>query len=253
MGTRPIINGVETLYQQTIIITPTKAQVDPVKKIPVLVLVVLVALAPPLVPQARAAEYMYVSDQLRITLRTGQGNEHRILKTLASGEKVEILETTDTGYARVRAADGTEGWVRTQYLIDEPIARDQLAAAQARLAKVEENLQKLRARLAGLKKEKRELLATRDRLQGELAALKKELAHLKEVSGRPIELDNENRLLRERNVALEQDLALKIQENQILKDKSDREWFVIGAAVLVVGIILGLVLPRLRTRRRSSW
>ncbi|HEB58153.1 MAG TPA: TIGR04211 family SH3 domain-containing protein [Gammaproteobacteria bacterium] len=204
-------------------------------------------------PLTQAEETMYVSDQLRITLRTGQGNEHRILKTLASGEKVEVLETTETGYSHVRASDGTEGWVRTQYLMAEPIARDQLAAAQARLAKVEESLAGLRAQLSALKKDKAVLEAAKRELEKELATLKKRLAHLNEVAERPIALDNENRQLRETNLALEQDLELKIQENQILKDKSDREWFVIGAAVLIVGIVLGLVLPRLRVRRRSGW
>ena len=64
---------------------------------------------------ALASGSYYVADQLVITLRSGQGDQYRIIKTLRSGEKVEMLE--DAGeHARVRAADGTEAWARKQYL-----------------------------------------------------------------------------------------------------------------------------------------
>ena len=40
---------------------------------------------------AAHAETRWVSDQLVITLRTGQGNQYQILKTLPSGTKLEVL------------------------------------------------------------------------------------------------------------------------------------------------------------------
>ena len=35
-------------------------------------------------------------------------------------------------------------------------------------------------------------------------------------------------------------------------DKTEQNWFMIGAAAIIVGIVLGLILPRLRVRRRRS-
>ena len=202
---------------------------------------------------ATAADVMYVNDQLRITLRTGQGNEHRIIKALITGDRLEVLETTDTGYTQVRAEDGTEGWVRTQYLTEEPVAAIKLGAAEKKLASANE-------RLAALKQQVSELQSARSKLESENQAITKknksidkELAHLSKVATRPIQLDKENKRLKEANVNLETNLQLKMQENQVLKDKSDREWFVIGAAVLLGGIILGLIIPKLRPRKRSSW
>lgn len=196
---------------------------------------------------------MYVSDQLRITVRTGQGNQHRIIKTLKSGDKVEVLEATDTGYAFVRTADGTEGWVRSQYLVAEPIARDRLAAAKARLERLGQRVATLRENLAEVKAERARLQQENAALTRKVAALEKQVEHLNQVAARPIQLDKENKRLKEQNLQLENDLQLKIRENQVLKDRSDREWFVIGAAVLLGGILLGLILPKLRIRRRSSW
>ena len=42
-------------------------------------------------------------------------------------------------------------------------------------------------------------------------------------------------------------------ENNALKDNSTRSWFLIGAAVLFAGILLGIILPRLKVRKKDSW
>jgi SH3 domain protein len=38
-----------------------------------------------------------------------------------------------------------------------------------------------------------------------------------------------------------------------IKRNTQRDWFLIGAGVLFGGILLGLILPRLKLRRRSGW
>jgi SH3 domain protein len=43
------------------------------------------------------------------------------------------------------------------------------------------------------------------------------------------------------------------QENRQLASQTTRYWFISGAAVLLVGILLGLWLPSLRRRRRSGY
>jgi len=66
-------------------------------------------------------------------------------------------------------------------------------------------------------------------------------------------LAGQNTRLRERlaeaRSALEQlDLAAERQRQRAL-----RQWFLAGAGVLLAGILLGLLLPRLVYRRRSRW
>jgi SH3 domain protein len=43
-------------------------------------------------------------------------------------------------------------------------------------------------------------------------------------------------------------------EKQTLEESTSQDWFLIGAGVLLGGIILGLILPRISWRRKtSSW
>jgi len=199
------------------------------------------------------AKTQYVSDHLVITVRTGQGAQFQIIKTLESGEHVQVLETTDTGYTRIETVDGTEGWVRSQYLIDEPVAREKLTYANSRLEKTQTALKKLKESYAKLKKEHATLSKEQASLSTNKKQLDSELARLNEVAKKPILLDKQNRELQQKNVTLEKDLQRLNQENHSLKDRSQREWFIAGALVLFGGMILGLIIPKLRGRKRSSW
>lgn len=200
-----------------------------------------------------AAEYQYVSDSLIITLRNGQGNSYQILKTLPTGTRLEVLETTEEGYTRVRTSDGTEGWVRSQYLMTEPTAAMQLEEATRKLNTLQEQHEKLRSTLSEVQAERARLATERDELLKKTDDAQSRLAHLNEVAARPIVLDKENRELQQKNVALEKELQILNQENQALKDRARREWFIAGAGVLFGGLLLGLFIPRIRWRKQSSW
>lgn len=199
------------------------------------------------------AKTQYVSDHLVITVRTGQGAQFQIIKTLETGEHVEVLETTDTGYTRVKTSDGTEGWVRSQYLAEEPVASEKLAQVEAQLIKTREALTTFKDNYASLSKEHKILSQTQSSLSTDKKQLDSELARLNEVAKQPILLDKQNRELQEKNVTLEKDLQRLNQENHSLKDRSQREWFIAGALVLFGGLILGLVIPKLHRRKASSW
>ena len=202
---------------------------------------------------AAQAKTQYVSDHLVITVRTGQGAQFQIIKTLESGEHVEVLEVTDTGYTRIETADGTEGWVRTQYLAEEPVASEKLVKAEAKLLKTRTALNNLKEKFASLSKEHKILSQSQATLSTDKQQLDTELARLSEVAKKPILLDKQNRELQQKNVTLEKDLQRLNQENYSLKDRSQREWFIAGALVLFGGMILGLLIPKLRGRKRNSW
>lgn len=204
-------------------------------------------------PFSAQAETQYVSDHLVITVRTGQGAQFQIIKTLESGEHVKVLETTDTGYTRIETNDGTEGWVRSQYLAEEPVASERLVKTEAKLVKTQAALKSIKESFVTLKQEHKTLSQLQNTLSTDKKQLDTELARLNEIAKKPIILDRQNRKLQQQNVTLEKDLQRLNQENHSLKDRSQREWFIAGALVLLGGIILGLIIPKLRGRKRSSW
>ena len=212
----------------------------------------LSALLLPLLVQAQ--DIRYVSDELIITMRTGQGSQYQILKTLPSGTRLEILETDDeTGYSKVRIPDGKEGWVLNRFLTVEPIAREKLAAAQGKMQRLVEQNNALKEELANLKNNNTDLEAERNALLNQQEKAKSELDRLNQVAAQPLQLDKQNRELKQQNVSLEKELQLIQQENQVLKDRSQREWFIAGAGVLLGGLLLGLILPKIRWRKKSNW
>ena len=202
---------------------------------------------------AMAENIQYVSDQIRITLRTGQGSNYQIIKTLNSGTKLDVLEITDTGYAHVRLEDGVEGWIRSQYLSEEPIARIVLDSAQKQLDRLKEQNARLREEAGNLRKTNKTLQAERSELSKNLEGANKDLTRLSEVAAKPILLDKENRDLQQRNIAQEKQLQMMDQEIQVLKDRSQREWFMAGAGVLLSGVLFGLLIPKVRWKKKSSW
>jgi SH3 domain protein len=200
------------------------------------------------------AQTRYVSDRLEVTLRTGTTTQHAILRMVPSGTRVEVLETdADSGNSRVRIPDGTEGWVLTRFLMDQPAARDQLAAATRRMEALSARVAELAAQGEVASGERDALQAERDGLRAELEEVRAELERIRRVSASAVELDQANRELRTRLAAAEQvndSLRMELAE---ARSTTRRDWFLAGAGVLAFGLILGLVLPRLKFGRRSRW
>lgn len=200
---------------------------------------------------AAAAETRYVNDELVITMRTGQGTTYQILRTLNSGTPLEVLEEADK-YIRVRTRDGLEGWVLAQYLTNTPIARDRLEQAEKRLSQLQADKQQLQQALSELKQEKGTVEKEQRSLSAETEKLRNELEHLQSVAERPIELDRQNRDLKEKAQSLQREIEQLKSDNAHLQDRTQRDWFITGAGVLFGGILLGLILPMLRRKKKTG-
>jgi SH3 domain protein len=198
------------------------------------------------------AETRYVVDKLIITMRSGQSTQHKIISHLPSNTKLDVLETGDK-YSQVRTPDGKEGWVLNQYITETPTAKLKLAVAQNRLAKLTAENDRLKAEMNNLSTKEANVSKEHKSLTRSSKKQADELAHLRRVAAKPLKLENENQRMKKEFLNLENEHTLLSQETQMLRDSSDREWFLNGAGVIIVGIILGLIIPRLRMRKKSSW
>ena len=201
------------------------------------------------------AETRYVTDRSEIMMRRGESTRHKIIRSLPSGAAVEELSANKTtGYSEIQTEDGATGYVLTRQLQEEPVARDRLAAMQARLAELQRAPNQLAAQLAELRSAHDELEADHEALEGEKERLEEELASIRHASANVVRITQERSELRKNLANLTREVADLQQENRDLKNETTQRWFLIGAGVVTGGVIIGLVLPHLRFRRRkSSW
>ena len=194
----------------------------------------------------------YITDQLSVTMRHGQGTQYRIVDSLQSGQAVQVLQSNPkTGYSEVKTQNGDTGWVLTRYLTDTPSARQRLSQAQKTVAQLQQQNQALQSKLNDLQSTKSQLTAKRSNLEAENKQLQSRLQDISSKASHAIQISRTNQHLKERLASLQADRSrLKYQNNAL---RSHRRGLEVGAVILFAGIVLGLVLPRLRLRRRSSW
>ena len=196
----------------------------------------------------------YVTDSLRLEARQGPSTNHKITNMLESGTRVTVLEDdAETGYSRIALDDGTELWILTRFLMDEPPARDQLAAAQEKFAREREIARDLASQLETLGQTATEIEQHRSELAKDKKVLQTELAQIKQAAADTLAIKERNQSLNNRLETLAADLEAAKQRNRALKERSERDWFLAGAGVLLGGMILGLLIPKIRWKRRRGW
>jgi len=198
------------------------------------------------------ADTRYVVDQIFITLRAGPSNEFRVLKTLKSGDSMDLLEEQEE-YSRVMMADGTEGWVKSKYIDPTPIAAIALVQANQRVEQLEKSNAELKEKITNLNTELKTL--TQDLSQAEKSnkKLTRDFDKINQVAAKPIEVAQQNEELLARNQQIEEEILELRRENETYANTAGRGWFMAGAGVVVLGLAIGLIIPRIRWRKSSSY
>ncbi len=201
------------------------------------------------------AETRFVTDQVKITLRSGESTEHKVMQMLPSGLPLEVLSSNEeTGYSYVRTEEGDTGYVLSRLLIGLPSARQRLAAAEQRLAELQQEPEKLASKLVALQTQYDGLKATYETAESDNRNLKAQLEEIRSAATNAVSIADERNMLRKRVAALNGEVGELKLDNQDLRNQSERKWFMMGAGAIIVGILLGLILPRLRfRRRRDTW
>lgn len=200
------------------------------------------------------AQSAWVSDEFEITLRSGPSTTNAIERMLGSGTRLEVLETdADSGYSRVRTMAGTEGWVLTRYLMGEPAAREQLETLTGQLTNATAEGSSMTQQLQAVRAEQQKALRQIDDLEIQRDRLQEQLDELTRKSANVLSLDKQNQSLSEQLADAEIKVGILEEENESLRVQKDRKWFITGALVLVGGVLLGLILPRIKFQRRSRY
>jgi len=138
-----------------------------------------------LLPAAAAAETAYVTDVLRLNVYGTPDFSGSAVRTLVSGDGFEVL-VRDRLATQIRLADGTEGYVRSAYIVDDKPARLIVAETQAEVDRLTTELRQaeeifaepaaeisaLEARISSLEGDLDSRTAETDSLEKEVAGLK---------------------------------------------------------------------------------
>jgi len=201
-----------------------------------------------------AAETVYVTDNLSLSLRSEADSQAKIIKSLPSGTPLTTLkDKKKPGFTRVRTESGVEGYMLNGHISKELPARLQLETANKQAKTLQAENLSLQAELKILKDSitpgtslEKSLAAERDRLNLELNELKAAAAGV-------VQLKNEHDELQERVVNSERELQQLKLENQSLKDTAEQDWFLYGGILVFFSVILGFLLPKLGWQRKNRW
>jgi SH3 domain protein len=213
----------------------------------VVLLLVLVSAAPV------EAATMYVSDALTVPMRRGPSTGHRILHAgLPAGTALEVLgEDKAAGFTQVRTTNGTEGWVPTQYLTAQPVARDRLTAANRRIQTLEAELKSVRENYQETRGARTSAETRSADLDKKTKQLQAELAEIRRVSATSISQYEENKVLKAENADLKAKTTELTARVQRLERSELVRFFLFGGALVIIGLIIGAVIKA--RPKRSNW
>lgn len=200
-----------------------------------------------------SAETMYVSDELTVPMRSGTSDQYRIVSFLPSGAALEVLEPSPDGsYQHVKTGD-KDGWVKTEQLMKAPAARDQLVTLNQRIESLKAQLKQSGNSIAGLNTQIKQLENDKRALEKNRDDLNASLNQLKQVAAHPVEIAQKNRALEDKLAGLNAEYSAVQTENEHLRNRDLKEWFMIGGGVSLISLFFGLIIPNIKWRKRDSW
>jgi SH3 domain protein len=202
-----------------------------------------------LLTEPAAAETAYITDIIKLAVRTGPGNDQKSIGIVESGQMVEVMKTGDE-WTLVRLANGAEGYVLSRYLVshqpgkfrfDQLQEKNKILSIQA-AGLVEEN-SRLKAENEKLAETSSVSLKEIDSLRSEFEAFKKEAADFTALKAKYDAMAAE---LAEKQAKIAE---FETQWPDFL-NPNNLYWFLAGAGVLLAGFLTGYSVKR--QRRWSS-
>ncbi|MFY9995971.1 MAG: TIGR04211 family SH3 domain-containing protein [Leclercia sp.] len=183
-----------------------------------------------------AEEKRYVSDELNTWVRSGPGDNYRLVGTINAGEEVVLLQSNaDSSYGQVRDSSGRTAWIPLKELSTSPSLRTRVPDLENQVKTLTDKLTNIDSTWNQRTAEMQQKVAQSDGvingLKDENQKLKNELiVAQKKVSAANLQLDDKQRTI-------------------------IMQWFMYGGGVLGVGLLVGLALPHLipSRKRKDRW
>ncbi|EPF20671.1 MULTISPECIES: TIGR04211 family SH3 domain-containing protein [Cedecea] len=182
---------------------------------------------------AHAEEKRYVSDELNTWVRSGPGDNYRLVGTVNAGEQVTLLQSNEeTKYGQVRDSSGKTSWIPLAQLSTNPSLRTRVPDLENQVKTLTDKLNNIDTTWNQRTAEMQQKVAQSDTV---INGLKEENQQLK------------NQLI----VAQKKVNAANVQ----LDDKQRAiimQWFMYGGGVAGFGLLIGLLLPHMIPSRKKK-
>jgi SH3 domain protein len=191
------------------------------------------------------AKTMYVTDVLKVTVRTGPSIENKIIKIIESGQRVEVLKPAQE-WSQVRLFDGKEGWILNRYLISSESNKIRLGRLESEHSELKIEFKTILEENSKLKTENETLSSALSDSEKALKQVRSDYESLKTSSAEFLTLKSKyekaSRQLSEQSKKADQ------LEKQVAKLELSNyiRWFLAGSGVLTVGFIIGFSTKRRR-------
>ncbi len=179
------------------------------------------------------AKTIYVTGVTKITLRTGPGVDNKIVAMLTSGTKLEMIHH-EKDWSEVITQSGKTGWVLTRFLTEDLPLSLVVEKLEKKNALLTRQVETLRGENAVMKQDCKELVQVKKKYE-KLASESANILKLKEDYQALVDISNE------------QKNTIASLEKSVKNDT--KFWFLSGAGVFLVGVLLGL---STRSGKRNS-
>ena len=195
------------------------------------------------------AKTMYVTDVLKITVRTGPSIENKIIGIIESGQRVEVLKPGQE-WSQVRLLDGKEGWILNRYLISSETNKIRLQRLESEHSELKTKFETILEENSKLKTDNKTLSSALSDSEKALQKVRSDYESLKASSAEFLTLKS-NFEKTSRQLSEQSKKADKLEEQVAKLEFSNYiRWFLAGSGVLIVGFIIGFSTKR--QRRQSS-
>ncbi|MCB2183571.1 MAG: TIGR04211 family SH3 domain-containing protein [Desulfobulbaceae bacterium] len=196
------------------------------------------------------ARTLYVKPSSEVVVRTGQGNDYKIVAMVKDGASVEFIEEGDD-YTKIRLANGKEGWLLKRFLSNEPPLGEIVASLRAekkemkqRQTELVRKLEEVTSTLSRTEAERDSVLTERDQIRTSFRTLQQDTSDVVKIKNDRLKTAKENELLLQKLAAVE-------QENKSLQKDDAIKWFLAGGGVLLLGMLLGMMFGKSRKKKST--
>ena len=191
-----------------------------------------------------AQEFAYVTDSLQLRVYASANADSEVLQSIDSGDSVEVF-ATENGFSKVSTYDGTEGWVKSAFLVLDP-------PAKLLYYSVGEKNKELEAEIEALKSgvQVNDTTTSNEADTNKIAELETALDNEQEINQKLQEQLADTGGVKTINAVSS---STTTQTEMILQSYFDnKKWLLLGLplAFIVAGLLLGIKISSWRMRKR---